>query len=104
MQRFTEQSQQGVQGCFKCAECVVIFNGLAKILEEKEKFDENAPANVPTADLPKMAGEANAENVKAKMDLVLTQIQSLNVRQETLNERLNRIEKMIEEIYRIAKA
>jgi hypothetical protein len=58
----------------------------------------------PVSDLPKMTGEANAENVKAKMDLVLTQIQSLNVRYETLNERLQRIEQMIQEIYRIAKA
>ena len=58
----------------------------------------------PVSDLPKMTGEANAENVKAKMDLVLTQIQSLNVRYETLNERLQRIEQMIQEIYKIAKA
>lgn len=62
--------------------------------------------NFPAEFSPKVnvAGEANVENVKAKMDLVLTQIQSLNVRYETLNERLDRIEKMIAEIYRIAKA
>ena len=54
--------------------------------------------------MPKVTGEANVENMKAKMDLVLTQIQSLNVRYETLNERLQRIEQMIQEIYRIAKA
>lgn len=63
--------------------------------------------NLPAEFSPKVnlnAGEANVENVKAKMDLVLTQIQSLNVRYETFNERLDRIEKMIAEIYRIAKA
>lgn len=76
-----------------------------KFWKKKEK-DTDMNLKIPMApqDLPKMTGEANAENVKAKMDLVLTQIQSLNVRYETLNERLQRIEAMIQEIYRIAKA
>jgi len=72
-----------------------------KFWRKKKKFED--VSDVPM-DLPKITGEANAENVKAKMDLVLTQIQSLNVRYETVNERLDRIEKMIQEIYRIAKA
>lgn len=75
-----------------------------KFWKKKEK-DIDIMKNIPPLpDLPKMTGDANAENVKAKMDLVLTQIQSLNVRYETLNERLQRIEQMIQEIYRIAKA
>ncbi len=73
---------------------------------KKKEKDIDVDLKIPSSlsDLPKMTGEANAENVKAKMDLVLTQIQSLNVRYETLNERLQRIEQMIQEIYRIAKA
>lgn len=74
-----------------------------KFWKKKEKFDDLSLHAKPE-DLPKMSGEANTENVKAKMDLVLTQIQSLNVRYETLNERLQRIEQMIQEIYKIAKA
>jgi hypothetical protein len=66
-------------------------------------LDLGLPNIPPVADLPKMTGDANAENVKAKMDLVLTQMQSLNVRYETLNSRLERIEQMIQDIYKIAK-
>jgi hypothetical protein len=72
--------------------------------KKKEKNLDMDLKMPPVSDLPKMTGETNAENVKAKMDLVLTQIQSLNVRYETLNERLQRIEQMIQEIYKIAKA
>ena len=73
-----------------------------KFWKKKEKVEDvDVPLDVPN--LPKMTGDANAENVKAKMDLVLTQIQSLGVRYETLNARLERIEQMIQEIYKIAK-
>jgi hypothetical protein len=54
--------------------------------------------------LPKVTPEtASTENMKAKMDLLLTQLESLNVRYETLNQRLQNIERMIQEIYVIAK-
>lgn len=38
------------------------------------------------------------ENLKAKMDLVLTQLDSLRVQNETLNERIKNIEKLVTEI------
>jgi len=83
-----------------------------KFWKKKEKLNNlnagGAGGIIPAEMLPKTgmtsSGETNIENVKAKMDLVLTQIQSLNVRYETLNSRLERIEQMIQEIYRIAKA
>jgi len=75
-----------------------------KFWKKKEKDLNFDLKTAPPTDLPKMTGEANAENVKAKMDLVLIQMQSMNVRYETLNSRLERIEQMIQEIYRIAKA
>ena len=73
--------------------------------EKIEGVDLAGNLDIPPAISSKMssAGDANVENVKAKMDLVLTQMQSLNVRYETLNSRLERIEQMIQEIYKIAK-
>ena len=72
---------------------------------ETDQYAKDAGAATPaTPAAPMTIDTANAENVKAKMDLVLTQIQSVNVRYETLNERLDRMERMIAEIYRIAKA
>jgi len=56
------------------------------------------PPKPPTAEATTM------ENVKAKMDLILTQIDSLRVQNETLNERIKNIEKVVAEILTIAKA
>lgn len=62
---------------------------------------------LPPVEPPKPPTTAEAttmENVKAKMDLILTQIDSLRVQNETLNERIKNIEKAVAEILRIAKA
>jgi hypothetical protein len=72
--------------------------------EKVEDVDLAATGNIPHEMVPEITGETNIENVKAKMDLVLTQIQSLNVRYETVNSRLERIEQTIQEIYKIAKS
>ena len=60
---------------------------------------------IPKLELPKpsMSETSTTDNMKAKMDLVLTQLESLNVRYETLNQRLSNIERMVQEIYVIAK-
>ena len=44
------------------------------------------------------------ENVKAKMDLVLTQVDSLRTQYETLNQRTQTIESMVREMYNMAKS
>jgi len=49
------------------------------------------------------AETTGSENVRAKMDLVLTQMESMNIRMETLGQRLERLERMIQEIWTIAK-
>jgi flagellar biosynthesis/type III secretory pathway M-ring protein FliF/YscJ len=43
-------------------------------------------------------------NVKAKMDLVLTQVDSLRTQYEALNQRTQTIESMVREIYNLAKS
>jgi len=44
------------------------------------------------------------ENVKAKMDLVLAQVDSLRTQYETLNQRAQTIESMVREMYNMAKS
>lgn len=56
------------------------------------------PSKPPTVEATTM------ENVKAKMDLILTQLDSLRVQNETLNERIKNIEKAVAEILSIAKS
>lgn len=50
------------------------------------------------------AETATIENVRAKIDLLLTQLESLRIQQQALNERIIQIEKMIQELYRMAKS
>jgi len=44
------------------------------------------------------------DNVKAKMDLVLAQVDSLRIQYEALNQRTQTIESMVREIYNLAKS
>jgi len=60
----------------------------------------------PLAEIPRpeiTPESVSAENVKAKIDLVLTQLDNLSVKYDTLSERMDRMEKTINEIYAIAK-
>jgi len=45
---------------------------------------------------------ATLENIKAKMDLILTQMENLKIQNETLLERLKIIEKLLIEIRKLA--
>lgn len=65
------------------------------------------PVPEPTAEIPPKeitAEMATAENVKARMDLVLAQMDSLRMQYEAMNERIVAIERMIKELYDMAKS
>ena len=47
--------------------------------------------------------EVGNENINARMELVATKIESLGIKYDTFNERLDRIEKMLNAIYELAK-
>jgi hypothetical protein len=57
-------------------------------------------------ELPRgMSSEAaTIDNVKAKMDLVLTQMDSLRTQYAVMNERVQSMEKMLKEILALAKS
>lgn len=58
-------------------------------------------------DLPKTgitAESATIENVKVKMDLVLTQLDSLRAQYEAISERVITMERMLRELYAMAKS
>lgn len=78
-----------------------IFSKL-NIFKKKEKPVEDIEAEISKMKSP-TAMEPSAENIHAKMDLVATKLESLGVKYDTLNSRLDRIEKILNEIYAIAK-
>lgn len=81
------------------------------IFKKKPKLDTKLPADVRAnmtlkqPDYSSFTQESTGnENVRAKMDLALTQMESMNIRLETLNQRMERLERMVQEIWTIAKA
>ena len=60
------------------------------------------PSQYQTPNYP--TSESGLENVRAKVDLVVTQIDNMKIEYETLNQRIQNIEKMVREIYAIAKS
>ncbi|MDI6798787.1 MAG: hypothetical protein QMD12_02205 [Candidatus Aenigmarchaeota archaeon] len=66
----------------------------------RKKEPLQLPPELPKFEAPKPVSlEASAiENVKAKMDLLLTQLDSLKTQHETLNERIRNIEQILQEI------
>ncbi|MEM7825510.1 MAG: hypothetical protein QW412_01460 [Candidatus Aenigmatarchaeota archaeon] len=60
---------------------------------------ESLPPLPPLPPKPEPTLESSSiENVRAKVDLLLTQIDSLKTQYETLNERIKNIEQMVQEI------
>jgi len=76
-----------------------IFSRLKSWGRKKE-----VPPPIEAPKPPTTFESTNIENVRAKMDLILTQIDSLRVQNETLNERIKNIEKVVAEILSIAKS
>jgi hypothetical protein len=75
--------------------------GILSNLKQKmsRKKLEPLPALPPLPSKPETSFEpTNMDNVKAKMELVLTQMDSLRIQYETLNERMKNIERLVTEI------
>jgi hypothetical protein len=73
-----------------------------KIFGKKKQEEATQPINLS---LPPVTTEtATIENVKAKIDLILSKLDSIKTEQETLNERINGIERILKELYTMAKS
>jgi hypothetical protein len=67
---------------------------------------QNYPSsNYGPAPLPPLSQNqfASQENMKAKIDLMMTQVESIRLQNENLNERLGQIEKMIKQLLEMSK-
>lgn len=76
--------------------------GFFKRKKEKELPKIEGP-KIPEIS-PKTEESIGIENIKAKIDLMLTQIESLRAKYETMNTKIAEIERMIREIYEMAKS
>ncbi len=76
---------------------ILLIKFRKKILKKREE-----PAALAQTEVTPEA--VTTENVKAKMDLVLAQVDSLRTQYEALNQRTQTIESMVREIYNLAKS
>lgn len=83
-----------------------IFSGLSKLFKKRESAPEVPVETLPEA-IPTSFGmteDSTIENIKAKMDLIATHFDTLRTQYEVLNEKISVIEKMVKEMYQMAKS
>lgn len=72
----------------------------------RRKKEEPLPP-LPPVEMPRpefTTETATIDNVKAKMDLVMTQLDSLRTQYEAINQRIIVMERMLKELYDMAKS
>ncbi len=83
----------------------LIFGGKKKELPAEEvPLTSYPPPYTPPVAQPSYPTDASSENLKAKVDLMLTQIDSLKIEYEAINQRIQNIERMVRELYAMAKS
>jgi len=87
----------------------LIFGGKKKELPPTEVplvYPPSAPSQptYPTSPSGYTAPDTATENLRAKVDLMLTQIDSLKIEYEAINQRIQNIERMVRELYTMAKS
>ncbi|RLI98742.1 MAG: hypothetical protein DRP00_01340 [Candidatus Aenigmatarchaeota archaeon] len=79
-----------------------IFSRIKGIFRRKKEEPVEELPEIPEEKPLESLEPATLENLKAKMDLILTQMESLKIQNETLMERLKIIEKLLIEIRKLA--
>lgn len=86
-----------------------LFDGLTRLfrkeapLPEPEFTEGRLPEEIPPSF--NLSGETPAlENVRVKMDLIATHLDTLRTQYQVLNGKLDAIEKMVKEMYAMAKS
>ncbi len=79
------------------------------VLGRKKKADAEQATGYPspeTMDMKNPAAYPNPtdDNLKAKMDLMMSQIDSMRIEYDAINQRIQNIERMVKEIYTMAKS
>jgi hypothetical protein len=73
-------------------------------LFKKEKKETPKIEVPPTPEIPLEKKEEKREEKKPEIEVLLAKIDALRFQYEALNEKISNIEKMVKEIYEIAKA
>lgn len=63
-----------------------------------------APLTAPVPAQPMMQEPATLESVKSKMDLLLSRVDNMKTQQDLLNERISNMERILKELYAMAKS
>jgi len=94
----------GVAGKIIILPFKLIFGGKKKETVAEVTPLTNYPSYTPPTQPPVYPTDASSENLKAKVDLMLTQIDSLKIEYEAINQRIQNIERMVRELHTMAKS
>ncbi len=72
-----------------------LVSDIEKIKEKEVSAPTEKPVEQAPVPKPQLAQVSEFENIRAKIDLVLTEIDSLKAQNHTMNERLKSIEKSL---------
>jgi predicted transcriptional regulator len=77
--------------------------GLIRKIFRKEKTEVSTDLPAPEK-IKEEVSKSETQNLRARIDLLVTQIESLRVQYESLNTKIGEIEKMLRELYQMAKS
>ena len=72
--------------------------------KEREESLSPEPAQVTAQPRATLPTDTTLENLKAKIDMMMAQVDSLKLEYDAMNQRMQNMERMIREIYMIAKS
>jgi|GEM_PF-6126509 chaperonin cofactor prefoldin len=69
----------------------------------KKKKEPDLPP-LPPIEPQSLEKDDESKSLKAKMELLLIKLENLETKQEMMNEKIKNIEKIVEELYKMAKS
>ena len=77
---------------------------LLGLFRRKKKEEPLPPVDIPLPRVDVSVETATSDNLKAKVELMITEVDSMKYQFSALNERIQNIERMVKEIWDMAKS
>ncbi|MBI2084501.1 MAG: hypothetical protein HYT70_02720 [Candidatus Aenigmarchaeota archaeon] len=83
---------------------IIVFPFRLIFGRRKEKEEQLPQETLPAQAMQPKAIDTSMENLKAKIDMMMAQVESIKLEYQALDQRIQNMERMLREIYMIAKS